>query len=90
MLLYWDRTNKVPGTAPRVGLQEDELASGTRSTDAFDSGLIQVGDELVVHIVVLVVGIEDDFVVVLEARGNRLPPGLETGYVGDDVPIVSP
>lgn len=79
----------MPGSAPGVGLQEDELARGAGVPDAVHGRLVQVGNELVVHVVVLVVRVEDDELVVDEAGRDRLPPGLEAGGVGDDLLVVA-
>lgn len=79
----------VPGTRVRVTLDPDVLGRGTRSTDVGDGGLVQVVDQRVVHVVVLVVGVEDDLLVVLETSGNGLPPGSEVGAAGDDVAVVA-
>ena len=38
---------------------------------------------------VLVISVEDDEFVVSEAGSDRLPPGLETGGVGNDLVIVA-
>lgn len=79
----------MPGSAPGVGLQEDELARGASIPDTVYGRLIQVGNELIVHVVVLVVRVEDDELVVDEAGGDGLPPGFEAGGVGDDLLVVS-
>jgi hypothetical protein len=44
-----------PGSAPGVAFNEDVLGSGTGGTDTVDSGLVQVQDNGLVHVVVLVV-----------------------------------
>lgn len=46
-------------------------------------------DERVVHVVVLVVGVKDDLVVVLETGGDRLPPRSKVSRAGDDVAVVA-
>lgn len=65
----------MPRPTPRVRLQPDKLARRAAVPDAVDGRLVEVRHELVVHVVVLVVGVEDDEVVVGEAGRDRLPPG---------------
>jgi hypothetical protein len=52
--------------------------------------LVELCDEGVVHVVVLIVGVENDLAVAREPSGNGLPVGLETVGVGDHVPVVAP
>jgi hypothetical protein len=51
--------------------------------------LVEAEHERVVHVVVLVVGVEDDLVVVGEHLGRRRPPGFEAVNVSDDLFIVT-
>ena len=46
--------------------------------------MVEVDDERLVHVVVLVVGIEDDFGIGGVELSDGLPPGLEAGGVSDD------
>lgn len=80
----------MPGTAPRVALDEDVLARGAGAADGVDGGLVQLVDKRVVHVVVLVVGVEDDKVVVGIARRHRGPPRAEALHVADDLSVVPP
>lgn len=48
-----------PGAGPRVSFDENELGSGTSGTDSIDTGLVEVEDEGLIHIVVLIVGVYD-------------------------------
>jgi len=83
------RIHKVPGAGPRVALYKDPLRCRPRRADAVDGGLIQPGHECVVHVVVLVVGVEDNLVVALEAGRDRGPPCLEARGVGYDLVVVA-
>lgn len=38
---------------------------------------------------VLVVGIENNLAIILEAGSDRLPPRLEAGGIGDDLVVVA-
>lgn len=76
-----------PGARVRVALDEDVLRGSPRGPDAVDGGLVQVQDESLVHVVVFVVGVEDDLGVALVHGGQVLPEGLEAGGVGDDVAV---
>ncbi len=78
-----------PGAGPRVALDKDVLRRGARGADAVDGGLVEVEDEGLVHVVELVVGVEDDARVGGELGGDGLPPGAEGGGVGDDVAVVA-
>ena len=76
-----------PGAGPRVAFGRDVLGGGAGGAHAVDGGLVEVEDELLVHVVVLVVGVEDDEGVVFVLRGDVLPPCLEARRVGDDVAV---
>ena len=78
-----------PGTRVRVALDEDVLRGGARATDGGDGGLVEVEDEGLVHIVVLVVGVEDDTRVGRELGGEFGPEAAEGARVGDDVAVVA-
>jgi hypothetical protein len=84
------RIYPVPGAGPRVPLDEDVLRGGSGASDAVDGLLVQHGDDRVVLIVELVVGVEDDVVVARVALGHRRPPCLEPVAVRDDVAVVAP
>jgi hypothetical protein len=47
-----------PSSRVRIPLNENSLGSGARGTDAIDGGLVEGGNERVVHVMVLVVGVE--------------------------------
>ena len=79
----------MPSTAPRVSLEEDELVGSPRISDTVDRGLVEIRDKLVIHVMVFIVGVEDDLLVVLEACRHGLPPGLEVGDVRDDIAVVA-
>jgi len=87
---YAEKTYPSPSASVRVTFHEDVLARGTGRADAVDSGLVELCDEGVVHVVVLIVGVEDDLAVAREPGGNGLPVGLETVGVGDYVAVVAP
>lgn len=76
-----------PGTSPRVALSRDVLAGSTSSTDTVDTSLVKVDDKGLVHVVELVVDVEDDFAVAGEFLGDVGPPSLETRGVGDDLRV---
>lgn len=76
-----------PRAGVRVALDEDVLRGGACCPDAVDGGLVQVQDEGLVHVVVLIVGVEDDLGVALVHTGEVLPEGLEARGVGDDVTV---
>jgi hypothetical protein len=78
------RRDPGPGAGPRVALGRDVLLCGARCADAVDGGLVQVEDELLVHVVELVARVEDDALVVLVLACDVLPPRLEAGCVGDN------
>jgi hypothetical protein len=78
-----------PSTGVGVAFDEDSLRRGTCSTDAVDSGLIQVADKGVVHVMVFIVGVEDNVTVPAEMGRNCLPKSLETSSVRDDVAVVA-
>jgi hypothetical protein len=48
-----------PSPRVRIPLDENSLGSGARGTDAIDGGLVEGGNERVVHVMVLIVGVED-------------------------------
>jgi hypothetical protein len=79
----------MPCSGPRIAFNKDVLRGGAGGADAVDSGLVKTRHERVVHVVVLVVGVEDDLGVVLEAGGHCGPPGLEAGRVGNDLFVVA-
>ena len=79
----------MPGSAPGVRLKEDVLARCASGADAIDGCLVQVGHELVVHVMILVVRVEDDEVIGRKAAGHGRPPGFEAGGIGDDVAVIA-
>lgn len=83
------RGGPCPCTAPRVAFDKDVLGGGADATDGVDGGLVEPEDEVLVHIVVLVVGIEDDVVVGRKELGCGGPPGAEAVYVGDHLVVVA-
>lgn len=66
------------------------MARRTSRTYAVDGSLVELRNEGVVHVVVLVVGIEDDLAVAREPGCNGLPVRLETVRVGNHVAVVAP
>lgn len=81
--------NPVPGAGPGVTLGENVLAGSASGTDGVNGSLVEVEDEGLVHVVVLVVGVEDDALVALEGVGQVGEEGLEGGEVGDDGALVA-
>lgn len=77
----------APGTGPGVALCRDVLRGGARGADAVDAGLVQADDEVLVHVVELVVDVEDDLGVVGELGRDVGPPRLEAILVADDVAV---
>ena len=77
--------NPRPCASPAVALRGDVLFCGACGADAVDGGLVEVEDELLVHVMVFVVCVEDDEVVVFVFGGDVGPPGFEGGCVGYDV-----
>lgn len=73
-----------PSTRPAVSLGRDILGCRACRAHTVDSRLVEVEHEGLIHIVVLVVGVEDDEGVVLELCRDVLPPGFEARGVGDD------
>ena len=73
-----------PGARVGVAFRCDVLGGGAGGADAVDGGLVEGDDEGLVHVVVLVVGVEDDLGVAGVLLGELLPPRLEAGGVGDD------
>lgn len=53
-------TYPSPSAAVGVFLDKDALACGTSRPDAVDGGLVELRNETVVHVMVLIVGVEDD------------------------------
>ena len=49
-----------PGACVDVAFDEDGLGGGAGGADAVDGGLVEGDDELLVHVVVFVVGVEQD------------------------------
>jgi len=77
--------NPGPGSRPRVALRGDVLLSSASCADAVDGGLVKVEDELLVHVMELIIYVEDDEGVVFELCGDVFPPRLEAVGVGNDV-----
>lgn len=77
----WERgeTNGV-----RVALGKDVLARGTGCTDTVDGSLVEVEHQSLVHVVVFVIGVEDNPAVGLELPRELVPEALEVGGRGDD------
>lgn len=83
-------TYPSPSTGVGISLHKDVLARGTSRPDAVDGSLVELCNEGVVHVMVLIVGVEDNLAVTREPGGNGLPVRLETVGVGDHVSIVTP
>ena len=77
-----------PGAGPGVALDEDVLRCGACCADTVDGGLVKAEDERVVHVVILIVGVEDDLVVGCEQLGCGCPPRFKTFNIGDDLVVV--
>lgn len=75
------------GTSVGVTLDKDVLGGSAGLADGVNGGLVEVGDKGVLHIVVLVVGIEDDVTVVGETLSNLCPPGTKVGRALDDLVV---
>lgn len=58
-----------PGAAVGVAFDKDGLRGGAGGADAVDGGLVETHDELLVHVVVFVVGVEQNVGVVGELAG---------------------
>ena len=78
-----------PGTAPCVALDKDVLRCSTSCTNGVDSCLVEVENEALVHGVVFVVSVEDDFGIGNEMSGELGPEALEIVGVGDDLAVVA-
>lgn len=83
------RSIPVPRARPRVALHKNILTRRARRADPVNGRLVELQHERLVHVVVLVVGVEDDPVVGLEGRGEVLPEGREGDRVGDDAALVA-
>lgn len=81
-------TNPCPGAGPGIAFDKDGLRGSARRPDAVDGRLVEPEHQRVVHVVILVVGVEDDLVVGSEELGGRGPPGLEAVGVGDDLVVI--
>ena len=79
-----------PGSRPAVALGGDVLGVGACGADAVNGGLVERHDEGLVHVVVFVVGVEDDLAIVLVRSCYGRPEGLEASDIGDDFIIVAP
>lgn len=75
------------GTSPGVTLDKDVLGGSAGLANGVDGGLVEVGNKRVLHVMVLVVGVEDDILVVGETLSNLGPPGTEVSSAGDDVTV---
>ena len=84
------RRDPRPGAGPRIAFGRDVLLGSARGADAVDGGLVEVEDELLVHVVELVVCVEHHQRVVLVLACDLLPPALEAAYVGDDFAVPPP
>lgn len=78
-----------PGAGVGVAFGCDVLRCGASGADAVDGGLVELDDEVLVHVVELVVRVEDDAGVGGEGLGEVGPEGLEGGGVGDDGVVVA-
>ena len=73
-----------PCTGVCVAFGRDVLCRGSPCADTVDGGLVEADDEGLVHVVVFVVGVEDDLRVVGVDFRDGLPPRLEAAGIGDD------
>jgi len=74
---------------PAVALRKDVLRRRARAADRVDGCLVQVQHERLVHVVVLIVGVEDDLVVRLKGRRYGRPELAETSCVRDNGTVVT-
>lgn len=81
--------NPCPCTGVGISFYEDGLGCGSCSSDAIDGCLVKVSNEGIVHVVVFIVGVEDDVFVGGELAGDCLPECLEARRVCDYVPVVT-
>ncbi len=73
-----------PSPSPRVSFDQDRLGGGACGTDAVDTGLVEGDDELLVHVMKLVVGVENNLWICGKVAGQILPECLEASNVGND------
>lgn len=67
----------------------EHTLSSTSRANAINGSLIELENEVLVHIMILVVGIKDDARVVGVDLGDIVPEGFERGYIGDDVIVIA-
>lgn len=70
-------------TSVGVTLDKDVLRGGAGLADAVNGSLVESSDDRVIHVVVLVVGVEDDKLVAGEALSELGPPSAELGTLHD-------
>ena len=78
-----------PCTGVAVAFHVDVLACGASSPDGIDGGLVEVQDKGLVHVMIFVVGIEDDTGVGAESGSEVPPEGSKGCGVGDDGTVVA-
>ena len=82
-------TNPGPRARPGIALDKDGLGGGARRPNPVNGRLVEPEHERVVHVVILIVGIENDLVVGSKELSGRSPPGLEAVNVGDDLVVIT-
>lgn len=80
----------MPGAGPGITFDEDVLRGGAGAADAVDGRLVHGGDDGVVFVVELVVGVEDDLFVGRVPLRHGRPPCLESCAVRDHIAVVAP
>lgn len=78
-----------PGAGVGVAFGCDVLGGRAGGADAVDGGLVELDDEVLVHVVEFVVRVEDDAGVGGEGFGEVGPEGFECGGVGDDGVVIA-
>jgi hypothetical protein len=64
------------------------LRGGAGGTDAIDGSLVEANDEGLVHVVILIIGVKDDFIVGCEELRGCCPPLFKALDIGDDLVVV--
>lgn len=79
----------TPSTSPGGTFDEDELRRSPTSADRVNGSLHQAVDDRSIHVMRLVLEIENDMGIRGELLGKVLPPSRECIGVGDDAVVVT-